>query len=440
MQKVFTIMDICAAEVLDSRGTPTVACSIKLQDGSSGFMQVPSGASTGQYEATELRDADQSRYFGKGVLQAVWNIESYAKQVLKNQSFDSIKAFDDHICALDATVQKSRLGANALLAMSGAFARAAAASCNQPLYAFLSTDACTLPVPFMNVINGGRHADNELAIQEFMLVPHGFHTFQDSVRAGAEITHRLGEVIARAYGRTGRGDEGGFAPAMRDAREALDAITQAIEQSAYSMDQVGIALDLAASEYCNAQGYFTDKAGKQCLSSDAWNDYIAQLVEEYPIVSLEDVAGDTDWHTWKSLTQRLSGRVQIVGDDVFVTQEQRLVSGIQNKIANAILLKPNQVGTISETVVTTNIAQKHGYGTVMSHRSGETEDAIIADIAVGLSCKQIKTGPLRQSDRLAKYNRLLWIEKELGERAKFPKDIYRAKHSDTQVVKEQIVS
>lgn len=435
--KTFTVAEIAAAEVLDSRGTPTIACKVLLKDGSVGFMQVPSGASTGQYEATELRDADMSRYFGKGVLQAVWNIESYLNAYIKDQTFSSIDAFDRRICELDATEQKSRLGANALLGLSGAFARAAARSCDRPLYAFLSNDAHELPIPFMNVINGGRHADNQLAIQEFMLVPHGFNAFSDAVRAGAEITHYLNEILVAQYGRAGRGDEGGFAPDMHDARQALDAITQAIDKSAYTTQQVGIALDLAASEYHSCQGYFIDKSEKNILDPVQWIEYVSMLVNDYPVLSLEDVAADNDEQTWKSITRQLNKQVQIVGDDIFVTQEKRLSSGIQDGIANAILLKPNQVGSISETIATTSLAQKNGYGTIVSHRSGETEDAIIADIAVGLACRQIKTGPLRQSDRLAKYNRLLWIEKELGHAATFPNDYYLNRRALKQKVAEQ---
>lgn len=434
---MFTVSKVIATEVLDSRGTPTIACKVILQDGSAGFMQVPSGASTGQYEATELRDADKARYFGKGVLQAIWNIESYINTTIKGQTFSSIDAFDKKICALDATEQKSRLGANALLALSGAFARASAQSCDCPLYAFLAKDAHELPIPFMNVINGGRHADNHLAIQEFMLVPHGFNAFSDAVRAGAEITRHLGEILVDQYGRTGRGDEGGYAPDMYDARQALDAITQAIDQSAYTSDQVGIALDLAASEYRSDRGYFIDKTEKKILDPTKWIEYISKLVNDYPILSLEDVAADNDEQTWKSITKQMNKQVQIVGDDIFVTQEKRLISGIQEGIANAILLKPNQVGTISETIATTSTAQKNGYATIVSHRSGETEDAIIADISVGLGCRQIKTGPLRQSDRLAKYNRLLWIEKELGSSATFPKDYYSNKRTSKQKVAEQ---
>lgn len=424
MTNTFVINDIKSAEVLDSRGVPTVACQVTLDGGAVGFMQVPSGASTGQYEAVELRDGDSGRYFGKGVRQAVKNIEQTIKPQLAGEAFSSLRDLDKRLCELDSCLQKSLLGANALLAISGAFAKAAAVASRLPLYRFFSDKARSLPVPLMNVINGGRHADNHLAIQEFMLVPHGFNTFSESVRAGAEVTRYLGEVLRARYASVGRGDEGGFAPNMHDSREALDAILQAIDRSSFSTDQIGIALDIAASEYCNDQGYFLNKSGDQVYDQHRWVQYISSLIDDYPIVSIEDIASDVDFSTWRHATQQLSERVQIVGDDIFVTQQARLQQGIDNGMANAVLLKPNQVGTLSEMVSTMECALRGNYQAIISHRSGETEDALIADIAVGLSCQQIKSGPLRQSDRLSKYNRLLWIERELGNEAKFATNVY----------------
>lgn len=424
VMSVFVIEDIKSAEVLDSRGVPTVACQVTLDGGAVGFMQVPSGASTGQYEAVELRDGDSERYFGKGVRQAVSNIEQTIKPQLVGKRFSSLSDLDKCLCELDSCLQKSLLGANTLLSISGAFAKAAAVASRLPLYRFFSSQACTLPVPLMNVINGGRHADNNLAIQEFMLVPHGFNTFSESVRAGAEVTQHLGEVLASRYASVGRGDEGGFAPDMHDSREALDAILLAIDRSSFGIEQIGIALDIAASEYCNGQGYFLNKSGDQVYGQHQWVQYISSLIDSYPIVSIEDIASDTDFSTWRYATQQLSERVQIVGDDVFVTQQARLQQGIDNGIANAVLLKPNQVGSLTEMISTMDCALRSHYQTIISHRSGETEDALIADIAVGLSCQQIKSGPLRQSDRLSKYNRLLWIERELGSEAKFAASVY----------------
>lgn len=413
------IKAIEAVEVLDSRGVPTVACRVCLEGGFSGFMQVPSGASTGQFEAVELRDGQQSWYAGKGVQRAVSHIEGRIQTAFVGRSFDNIAAFDAALCELDGTVQKSVLGANAMLAVSGSFAKALAHVQQTSLYQLLSPKATSLPAPMMNVINGGRHAANALAIQEFMLIPNGFTCFKDAVHAGAHVTRVLGELLKQRYGDPGRGDEGGFAPSMHEAHEALDMISEAVVRAGYGFHQVGIALDIAASEYCSDQGYFLDKEGKKVLSPEAWVDFLSSLVSSYPIVSIEDCASDADEKTWQLATRLLSSQTQLVGDDVFVSQPNRLNAGIQKGIANAILLKPNQVGTLSEMIATVRMAKHAGYGTIVSHRSGETEDSIIADLAVGLASGQIKTGPLRQSDRLAKYNRLLWIEKELGTSARY---------------------
>ncbi|MEC8882763.1 MAG: phosphopyruvate hydratase [Pseudomonadota bacterium] len=425
MKGKFVVKELLASEIMDSRGLPTVACQVRLQDGASGFMQVPSGQSTGQYEACELRDLDPDRYFGKGVRKAVSNIENIIAPLVCGRQFESIEVFDSVMLNHDNTSQKTFLGANAILAVSGAFARAAAFSSGLPLYAFFSRDAHVLPVPLMNVINGGKHAHNPLVVQEFMLVPHGFDSFSAAIFASGKITKVLGDILSKQCRHVGRGDEGGYAPDFSDTRSALDAICMAIKQAGFSFDQVSLALDMAASEYCNQSGYFLDKEGQVVLPKEAWLDYLESLVSDYPIVSIEDAADETDFDMWKLMTERLSSRVQLVGDDVFVTQIKRLKLGMSSGVANAILIKPNQVGSVSETIATMDCAYANGYKTVVSHRSGETEDSIISDISVGYSAGQIKAGPLRQSDRVAKYNRLLWIERELGNRAKFAKDIYK---------------
>ncbi len=425
MSQKFTISDLLACEVFDSRGMPTVACRVDLGEGGSGFMQVPSGASTGQFEAFELRDGQSGRFAGKGVRKAIDAIEVLIKPALKDRSFTSLAELDGLLCQLDGTDQKKQLGANALLAVSGAFARACASFCQEPLYRFFSADACQLPVPMMNVINGGRHAQNSIAIQEFMIVPFGFSSFSDALQASFEVTASLDSMLKAGGFSRARGDEGGFAPSMKDPREVLDFLTLAIQQSGLGHDQVAIALDMAASEYCNQDGYFLDKAGDCIYDKQQWVSFIDSLVDAYPIVSIEDPASDDDNESWSQLTKLLGDRVQLVGDDVFVTQKSRLEAGVAGNMANAILIKPNQVGTVTETLETICCAREHGYATVVSHRSGETEDAIISDICVGFSCQQIKAGPLRQSDRVSKYNRLLWIEKELGGQACFSNKVYQ---------------
>lgn len=424
MTTEFIIQTIQACEVFDSRGTPTVACQVQLQGGYIGFMQVPSGASTGQYEAYECRDADVTRHRGKGVIKTINVIEQIIQPHLVGRSLDGLSACDQILCELDGTSQKTRLGANATLAVSGAFARAAADQGGLPLHQFLQATSLQIPVPLMNVLNGGRHAGNALTIQEFMIVPFGFSSLRDALAASGEVTHVLTSLLSKTGDHLTRGDEGGFAPQFSCAEQALDLVSEAIMQAGLDHHQMGIALDMAASEFASGQGYFLDKQGKQVLDSEQWVGHISRLCDAYPIVSIEDPAGDDDFTTWQLITERLGGRVQLVGDDVFVTQVERLSRGIESDVANAILIKPNQVGTVSETLSAIECAKQNQYATVISHRSGETEDGFIADLAVATGSTQIKAGPLRQSDRVAKYNRLLWIEKSLGTKAIFAKPLF----------------
>jgi enolase len=433
MAEKYAVRKLSACEVFDSRGMPTVACRVDLEHGAYGFMQVPSGASTGQYEAYELRDGDKNRHRGKGVQRVVDSIEGIIQSTLIGQALVSIADCDERLCSLDPTPQKRELGANALLAVSGAFARAVAMQSGVPLHHHLDPSACQIPVPMMNVLNGGRHAANNLTIQEFMIVPHGFDSLHDAIAASSDVMHALGEKLKRLGGHHTRGDEGGFAPQLDDARQALDLIAEAIESSAVSTLQVGIALDMAASEYANKAGYFLDKAGSHVLDPSQWTDYVHMLCDAYPIVSVEDPAGDDDQTTWSLLSDKLAHRIQLVGDDLFVTQTQRLQQGMELGTANAILIKPNQVGTVTEALECIRCAHQGNYQTVISHRSGETEDAIISDLAVGAGVAQIKAGPLRQSDRVAKYNRLLWIEKSLGASASFARPSYAVKAMEEAV-------
>ena len=429
MMHRFIIQSIQACEVFDSRGTPTVACQVVLQDGNSGFMQVPSGASTGQYEAFESRDGDAGRHRGKGVFKTIERIEQVIQPALVGHSIQSLSDCDRMLCELDGTKQKAKLGANAMLAVSGAFARAAANQVGLPLYEFIGRSALQIPVPLMNVLNGGCHAGNDLTIQEFMIVPFGFSSMQDALCASAEISRLLASMLKKTGDHLTRGDEGGFAPKFSESHQALDVISEAITQSGYRFNQVGIALDMAASEFASKQGYFLDKQGKKVLEPAQWVAHINGLCDAYPIVSVEDPAGDDDFTTWRLITEALGDKVQLVGDDVFVTQVDRLTQGIQSHVANAILIKPNQVGTITETFSAIECAQNNQYATVISHRSGETEDGLIADLAVASGASQIKAGPLRQSDRVAKYNRLLWIEKSLGSKAVFAKPNFKHYHA-----------
>ena len=415
-----TIEHIQALEILDSRGNPTVQVSVRLSDGAQGLAGVPSGASTGSREALELRDGDKSRYLGKGVQKAVANVNDKLFPALKGKSVADLKALDDIMLKLDGDDFKKNVGANAILGVSLALAHAKAASEKKPLYAVLhNTTGYTLPVPMMNIINGGEHADNSVDIQEFMIMPAGFATFREALRAGAEIFHTLKKVLHDKGLSTGVGDEGGFAPNLSSNEEALQVIMQAIEKAGYKAgEQIFLALDVAASELY-ADGKYTLESEGKSFDSAGFVDYLAGLVERYPIVSIEDGLDESDWAGWKILTDKLGGKVQLVGDDLYVTNTRIFKEGIDKGIANAILIKPNQIGSLSETLEAIKMAHDAGYAAIVSHRSGETEDTTIADIAVATTATQIKTGSLCRSDRVAKYNRLLTIEAELGDKAQY---------------------
>lgn len=412
------IQNINAREILDSRGTPTVEAEVVLNNGTSVVAAVPSGASTGSNEALELRDGDKNRYFGKGVLKAVSNVNNIIAPALIGTNVYNQATIDEIMIELDGTDNKSNLGANATLAVSLAVAKAAAASKHVPLYHYLGTaNSNVLPIPMMNIINGGSHSDSPIAFQEFMIRPIGALTFADGLRMGAEVFHSLKKILSSKGLNTSVGDEGGFAPRLKNKEEALDLILNAIEKAGYVPgDDVTLALDCAASEYYRDEKYdYTifegDKA--KILTWEEQIDYLAELVKKYPIDSIEDGMAEDDWEGWKMLTCRLGDDVQLVGDDLFVTNVKFLKKGIDEKCANAILIKPNQIGTLSETLEAIALAQRNGYAAVMSHRSGETEDTTIADLAVATNCGQIKTGSLSRSERTAKYNRLLKIEHEL---------------------------
>ncbi len=409
------IKDIQALELLDSRGMPTVGARLVLEDGSVGHAIVPSGASTGSLESVELRDGDQTRYFGRGVCSAVSYVNSVLRDALINTDYTSQRCLDSKLCELDATKQKSRYGANALLAISQAFFRACAVSQQLQAYAYFDTGSRQLPVPFLNMINGGVHADNNIGIQEFMVVPHGFDTFSEAIRSGSEIHHVLGGVLKRHGVVPGRGDEGGYAPNLKNSETVLDLMGNAVRDAGYNFSQVAFALDCASSSFYHDGYYFPNGRSGEAFDSAGWVDYLADLVASYPIVSLEDAMSELDWEGWSVLTSRLGGSVQLVGDDLFVTKLEILKKGVNAGVANAILIKPNQVGTVSETIETIRFAKESGYHSMVSHRSGETEDTFIADLAVGMGVDQIKAGPLRQQDRVSKYNRLLWIENMFGD-------------------------
>ena len=414
------IEEIKAREILDSRGNPTVEADVRLQDGVTGRASVPSGASTGEHEAVELRDGDSKRYMGKGVLKAVNNVkEVIAPELLGADASDQEK-IDNTMIKLDGTDNKSRLGANSMLAVSLAVAKASAASAGKPLYRYLGGDeARQLPVPMMNVINGGKHADNNVDLQEFMIMPVGADSFSEALRMGAEVFHRLKEVLKSKGYQTAVGDEGGFAPDLGSNREAIEVIVSAIEKAGYKPgDDVAIALDPAASSFYS-EGVYVLSAEKSRKSSSEMIDYYEEFLASYPIVSIEDGLAEDDWEGWKEMTERLGKKIQIVGDDLFVTNVKRLERGISEKAANSILIKVNQIGTLTETLSTIRLAKDSGYTTVISHRSGETEDTTIADISVGADVGQIKSGSLSRSERVAKYNQLLRIEEELGLRAVF---------------------
>ncbi len=426
------ILDIHALEILDSRGNPTVEVEVKLDDGSLGRATVPSGASTGKREALELRDGDAKRYGGKGVLGAVRNVEQELAPLLKGQDAGRQKDIDRLMIAKDATPNKERLGANAILGVSLAVAKAAAASARKPLYEYLGGGAgVTLPVPMMNVLNGGQHADNNVDFQEFMIVPLGAPTFAEALRIGAETFHALKKVLSQKGYNTAVGDEGGFAPSLKSNVEAIEAILDAIGRAGYSAahgvsghaktgNQIALALDPAASEFFENGQYEFHKSDKSRKSAEDMVRLYEDWVRQYPIVSIEDGVAEDDLVGWGLLTRALGKKVQLVGDDVFVTNPRILAKGIEQGVANSILIKVNQIGTLTETLETVELARRSGYTAVMSHRSGETEDTTIADLAVAWNCGQIKTGSLCRSERVAKYNRLLRIEKELGGRAVYP--------------------
>ncbi|MFC6643026.1 MULTISPECIES: phosphopyruvate hydratase [Sulfitobacter] len=415
-----TIIDIHAREILDSRGNPTVEVDVILEDGTMGRAAVPSGASTGAYEANERRDGDISRYLGKGVLEACAAVNGEIAEALVGIDATEQVEIDEMMIELDGTENKSRLGANAILGVSMAAAKAAADYCAQPLYRYIGgTTARVLPVPMMNIINGGEHADNPIDIQEFMIMPVAAENIREAVRMGAEVFHTLKKELSAAGLSTGIGDEGGFAPNISSSRDALDFILKSIEKAGYKPgEDMYLALDCAATEYYKDGKYVLSGEGKT-LSSEENADYLAALVNDYPIISIEDGMAEDDWDGWKALTDVLGGKVQLVGDDLFVTNPARLSDGIKRGCANSMLVKVNQIGTLTETLKAVDIAHRAGYTNVMSHRSGETEDATIADLAVATNCGQIKTGSLARSDRLAKYNQLIRIEEMLGETAQY---------------------
>ena len=412
------ITDIHAREILDSRGNPTVEVDVTLEDGSMGRAAVPSGASTGLHEAVEKRDGDKSRYMGKGVREAVAAVNGEIADALVGFEATEQESIDAALCELDGTDNKGRLGANAILGVSLAVAKAAAEYSAQPLYRYVGgTSARLMPVPMMNIINGGEHADNPIDIQEFMIMPVSATSIADAVRMGAEVFHTLKKELSAAGLSTGIGDEGGFAPNLSSTRDALDFVLKSIEKVGYTPgDDIMLALDCAATEYFKDGRYVFAGEGKT-LTSDENVAYLEALVNDYPILSIEDGCSEDDWDGWRALTETLGNRVQLVGDDLFVTNPARLAEGIEKGCANALLVKVNQIGTLSETLAAVNMAHRNRMTCVMSHRSGETEDATIADLAVATNCGQIKTGSLARSDRLAKYNQLIRIEEALGETA-----------------------
>jgi enolase len=412
------IIDIHAREILDSRGNPTVEVDVTLEDGTMGRAAVPSGASTGVHEAVERRDGDKSRYMGKGVLEAVAAVNGEIAEALVGTDATEQEAIDALLCEMDGTENKGRLGANAILGVSLATAKAAADYCSQPLYRYVGgTAAHVLPVPMMNIINGGEHADNPIDIQEFMIMPVSATSIAEAVRMGAEVFHTLKKELSAAGLSTGIGDEGGFAPNLSSTRDALDFVLKSIEKAGYTPgDEMMLALDCASTEYFKDGAYVLAGEGKT-LTSDENVAYLQALVDDYPILSIEDGCAEDDWDGWATLTEVLGDRVQLVGDDLFVTNPTRLQQGIERGCGNSLLVKVNQIGTLSETMAAVNLAHRNRMTCVMSHRSGETEDATIADLAVATNCGQIKTGSLARSDRLAKYNQLIRIEEMLGDTA-----------------------
>jgi len=417
------IIQVIGREILDSRGNPTVEADVRLADGTVGRAAVPSGASTGEHEAVELRDNDQKRYLGKGTRKAAQNITKKIPPAIIGMEAEEQSAIDRKMIDLDGTPNKSKLGANAILAVSMAAARAAAQSQIIPLYRYLGgVSANLLPVPLMNILNGGAHADNSVDPQEFMIVPHGASKFSEALRMGAEVFHTLKGVLKMRGYSTSVGDEGGFAPNLKSNEEALEAVLEAITKAGYKPGaQISIALDPAASEFYDAESgkYVFKKSDKSQRSSEQMVKFWAKWVEQYPIISIEDGMAEDDWNGWKLMTDALGGKIQLVGDDLFVTNTERLAQGIEKGIANSILIKVNQIGTLTETLEAMQMATNAHYTNVVSHRSGETEDAFIADLAVATRAGQIKTGSASRTDRIAKYNQLLRIEEELGAGAKF---------------------
>ena len=415
------IVDVHARQILDSRGNPTVEVDVTLEDGSLGRAAVPSGASTGAHEAVELRDGDKARWGGRGVEKAVGNVNGAIADEIVGREAEDQADLDSTLIALDGTDNKGRLGANAILGVSLAAAKAAADALGLPLYRYVGgVEANLLPVPMMNILNGGAHADNGIDFQEFMVMPVGAPDFAEALRCGAEIFHALKSGLHAAGLSTSVGDEGGFAPAVKSAREGLDFVEKAVSAAGYKLgEDVLLALDCAASEYFKDGSYVMTGEGKT-LSPAQNADFLADLAANYPIASIEDGMAEDDMEGWKLLTQAIGNKVQLVGDDLFVTNVKRLGQGIADGIANSILIKVNQIGTLTETIDAVRMAQRNGYTAIMSHRSGETEDSTIADLAVALSCGQIKTGSLARSDRTAKYNQLLRIEEELGDSARYP--------------------
>jgi len=420
------IENIFAHEVLDSRGNPTVEVNVELTSKISASAMVPSGSSTGQHEATELRDKDQKRYQGKGVLKAVENVNKLIFPALKGMPAHSQKDIDYAMIALDGTKNKSKLGANAILGVSLAVAKAAALSHRIPLYRYIGgLKATELPVPMMNIINGGKHADNNLDLQEFMIVPVGAKTFREALRSATEVFHTLKSILHKKNLSIAVGDEGGFAPNLQSNEEALSLIMEAITTAGYQPEKdFLLALDPASTEFFEGGNYLLKGEGNKKLNSAGMVDFYAQLAQKYPIISIEDGLAEDDWEGWKLLTEKLGEKIQLVGDDLFVTNKLRLKEGIQKGVGNSILVKVNQIGSLTETLETIELAQTSGYSCVLSHRSGETEDTTIADIAVAVNAGQIKTGSLSRTDRIAKYNQLLRIENQLGKSA-----IYRGKDS-----------
>ncbi|MFG6456035.1 phosphopyruvate hydratase [Roseateles sp. BYS96W] len=416
------IVDIVGREILDSRGNPTVECDVLLESGVMGRAAVPSGASTGSREAIELRDGDKSRYLGKGVLKAVEHINTEISEAVLGLDASEQAFLDKTLIDLDGTDNKSRLGANAMLAVSMAVARAAAEESGLPLYRYFGgMGGLQLPVPMMNVINGGAHANNSLDLQELMIIPVGAPSFREALRWGAEVFHALKKILHDKGISTAVGDEGGFAPSVESHEAAIQLILDAIAKAGYTAgEQIAIGLDCAASEFYKDGKYVLDGEGGIQLTSQQWTDMLATWVDKYPIISIEDGMAEGDWDGWKILTDRLGKNVQIVGDDLFVTNTKILREGIEKGIANSILIKINQIGTLTETFAAIEMAKRAGYTAVISHRSGETEDSTISDIAVGLNAGQIKTGSLSRSDRMAKYNQLLRIEEDLGDIAAYP--------------------